>query len=113
MNRTINSSNTKSEQQLLHQASQRSPRQSMLGTARGFCSTARQFFSKDNVDHPSIEENMRLKQQLEHLKQVKKSSVGVDESLVSQVNDDTLALKTQLLQYKSFVDQEKQKFLDL
>lgn len=34
--------------------------------------TAREFFSKDNESHPSISENKLLKDQLSHLKEVKK-----------------------------------------
>ena len=34
--------------------------------------TAREFFSKDNESHPSIEENRMLKDQLNHLREVKK-----------------------------------------
>ena len=34
--------------------------------------TAREFFSKDNEAHPSISENKLLKDQLSHLKEVKK-----------------------------------------
>lgn len=34
--------------------------------------TAREFFSKDNEAHPSISENKLLKDQLQHLKEVKK-----------------------------------------
>lgn len=30
--------------------------------------TAREFFSKDNLDHPSIDENRHLKQELERMK---------------------------------------------
>lgn len=84
---------------------------SMRGS--GFCNTARQFFSKDNLDHPSIEENRKLKQQLEHLRQVKTQSMGVDESTVSEVNQDTIAIRSQLNQYKNFVDLEKHRFLEL
>ena len=38
--------------------------------------TAREFFSKDNESHPSIEENKMLKDQLNHLKEVKKQTMS-------------------------------------
>lgn len=77
------------------------------------CSTARQFFSKNNLDHPSIEENHQLKQQLAHLKSVQKQSQGLDVSSSTNVNEETRAIRTQLEQYKTFVEEEKQKFLGL
>ena len=40
--------------------------------------TAREFFSKDNVIHPTIEENKQLKSQLNHFKSVKASVSGND-----------------------------------
>ena len=39
--------------------------------------TAREFFSKDNEAHPSISENKMLKDQLNHLKEVKKQTMSL------------------------------------
>ena len=38
--------------------------------------TAREFFSKDNEAHPSISENKMLKDQLSHLKEVKRQTMS-------------------------------------
>ena len=40
--------------------------------------TANEFFSKDNVNHPSIEENKFLKQQVKIYKDVKNKTNGLD-----------------------------------
>lgn len=47
--------------------------------------TAREFFSKDNENHPSIEENKMLKDQLNHLKEVKKQSMSFSGDTVESV----------------------------
>ena len=51
-----------------------------VNTTRTARRTAREFFSKDNLNHPSIEENKQLKSQIKHFKDIKSQTMGKFES---------------------------------
>ena len=55
--------------------------------------TAREFFSKENTNHPIIEEHKQLKSQLDHFKQVKASVSNFDTDSVSQLDKETMDVK--------------------
>jgi len=50
----------------------------LLSTGQMSRRTAKQFFSKDNINHPSIEENKKLKAELDNIKSIKNQSTGGD-----------------------------------
>jgi hypothetical protein len=51
-------------------------------------STAREFFSKENTSHPTVEENQILKKRVEKLRELKeKSRVGLDEGSVRSLKN--------------------------
>ena len=66
--------------------------------------TAREFFSKDNESHPSIEENKLLKDQLNHLKEVKKQTMSLSAETAEDVQQQALEVRLQLDSYKQFVN---------
>ena len=67
-----------------------------LNTDRVNRKTAREFFSKDNLNHPSIEENKQLHQQLMHLKSVKKESSAYDTHSIGDMSEKTADVRRQL-----------------
>mmetsp|Transcript_32816 Transcript_32816/g.50112 ORF Transcript_32816/g.50112 Transcript_32816/m.50112 type:complete len:139 (-) Transcript_32816:1234-1650(-) len=73
--------------------------------------TAREFFSKENLDHPSIEENKNLKQQLKNYREIKAKSFGFSENSMKMVDDNITSVQLQLDSYKEFVRGERERLL--
>lgn len=63
-----------------------------VNTTRTARRTAREFFSKDNQNHPSIEENKQLKSQIKHYKDIKAQTMGSFEN-TSQLDEETNNIK--------------------
>lgn len=74
--------------------------------------SVREFFSKDNEDHPVVEENKKIKEKLKQMNHLKDQSMNSETGSVSYLSQQIAETKEKLGSYKDCVLAEREKLME-